>query len=241
MKIEIWEQIQDVIDAGGILTDVGIRYESYTCFKDGKVHREGGPAIAYIDGVLVWMKEGVLTNDEGPAYISENGEKSYYLDGISLQKPMSNYQLPHESGVFGAVRKHDIHTGIDLYASEGESVFSMCLGDICDFGQFTGAAVGSPWWNDTFYVAIKQESKVFLYGELKSLSFRVEIGEPVSSNTLIGNLGTVLKKDKGLPTSMLHLELYEADKYKGPVTWNLNEHKPDGLLDPTPYIKVFNK
>lgn len=32
-----------------------------------------------------------------------------------MTSPLKRYKPPHADGVFGAVRKYDIHTGIDLY------------------------------------------------------------------------------------------------------------------------------
>jgi hypothetical protein len=36
--------------------------------KDGKLHREGGPAIICPDGSQYWYDHGFLHRDDGPAY-----------------------------------------------------------------------------------------------------------------------------------------------------------------------------
>jgi len=64
----------------------------------------------------------------------------------------------------------------------------------------------------------------------------VKPGAPVKYGGRIGRVKRVLKKDKGKPMAMLHLELYEPG-YKGdPVGWLLGKRKPRGLLDPTPEL-----
>ncbi len=51
----------------------------------------------------------------------------------------------------------------------------------------------------------------------------------------IGEVVRVLRQDRGLPTTMLHLELY-APGVREPVWWRLNEPRPAGLLDPTEWL-----
>lgn len=75
-------------------------------WKNGKVHREGGPAVIYANGDLgffkeglchrldgpafiavsssprqEWWREGKLHREDGPAIIYDNGQKEWYLDG----------------------------------------------------------------------------------------------------------------------------------------------------------------
>ena len=138
---------------------------------------------------------------------------------------------PHR-GSFGAVRKHDIHTGVDLYADEGTEVFAVEDGTIVKVGQFTGKDAGSPWWLDTDFMMIEGESGVVLYGEIEPA---VSCGI-VNSGDLIGYVKRVLRNDKGLPTSMLHLELYETNS-RDEAVWELNKEKPKCLRDPTFLLK----
>lgn len=49
--------------------------------KDGKLHREDGPAIEYSDGGKAWYMNGKLHRDNGPAVEYANGEKSWYYRG----------------------------------------------------------------------------------------------------------------------------------------------------------------
>lgn len=133
-------------------------------------------------------------------------------------------------GAFGAVRKHDIHTGVDLYAPEKTLVFPVEDGEVVAFGQFTGEKLGFPWWEDTDYIAIKGLSGVVLYGELSL--HNPFIGEEVLANTrLLGRVKRVMKTDKGRPMSMLHLELYR--EWRGWTAWEIGQPQPENLLDPT--------
>lgn len=139
-------------------------------------------------------------------------------------------------GAFGAARKHDRHTGVDLYTPEGSFVYPIMDGKIVAREQFTGAAVGSPWWNDTWalYVYNAELDITTIYGELNRdiAPFNEEFVD-ASANTPIGAVSRVIKNDKGLPVSMLHVEMY-----RGLVTTSnwWHDKKPDNLLDPTPYL-----
>jgi murein DD-endopeptidase MepM/ murein hydrolase activator NlpD len=146
--------------------------------------------------------------------------------------PLKQFQLPDEQGQFGAVRKHDIHTGIDLYCEEGSEVFAIEDGIVISIENFTGEKAGSPWWSDTKAVLIESYSGVICYGEVEPL---VNYGHLIKAGELVGRVKRVLKQDKGRPTSMLHLELYKHGTTKT-VWWHLNENKPDELLDPNNLI-----
>lgn len=133
-------------------------------------------------------------------------------------------------GIFGAVRKNDIHTGVDFYCREGEYVKCLNDGVVVDVFQFTGSAAGSPWWNDTQAVVVECDDLTFIYGELVGL---VSVGERVKFGQFLGRVVPVLKEDKGItPTSMLHLEVWESACYLKNYTWKLNTAQPEGLLNP---------
>lgn len=133
-------------------------------------------------------------------------------------------------GLFGAVRKNDIHTGVDFYCSEGEYVACLNDGIVVDVFQFTGADAGSPWWNDTQAIVVECEGLTFVYGEVVGL---VSIGDHVKFGQIVGRVVPVLKQDKGVtPTSMLHLEVWRSEGYQKNYTWKLDTPKPDGLLNP---------
>lgn len=136
-------------------------------------------------------------------------------------------------GAFGTDRKHDIHTGVDLYCDEHDPVFAVESGVVVKRGIFTGPYVGSPWWNTTQYTMVEGESGVVCYGEIYPILY--EVGTIIHMGYIIGSAQTVLKKDKGLPMTMLHLELYKHGT-RDIVSWSLGEPQPPSLLDPTGYL-----
>lgn len=152
-----------------------------------------------------------------------------------ITPPLAKYSWLGENsyGSFGAIRKYDIHTGIDLYCKEGDFVYAIEDGIIIDSFYFTGISAGSPWWNDTKAITVEGKSGVILYGEINPYAY---VGCKVKKGDVIGTVVTVLKKDKGRPMNMLHLELYKKG-YRGQgETWLLNQNKPNMLLDPTNLI-----
>lgn len=152
--------------------------------------------------------------------------------------------LPHEythPGAFGAYRKYDVHTGVDLYVPECRAAFTVEAGTVVGLGTFTGPSANppSPWWNDSSYIMIEGESGVVCYGEIHCSwhgDGRDMLGHKFEAGDLVGFPVQVLKKDKGRPTRMLHLELYKHGYRGEPVDWALGAPQPSGLLDPTPYL-----
>lgn len=145
--------------------------------------------------------------------------------------PLKRFSLPSPCGEFGAIRKHDIHTGIDLYCNSGVHVYAIEAGIVVANRDFTGVGADSPWWNDTEYLVVSGASGFILYGEI---STPLSVGTVVREGEVLGSVVTVLKKNKGKPMTMLHLELYS--KFNEPVLWGLGLDKPNELLDITPLI-----
>lgn len=198
---------------------------------------------------------------------------------------------------FGAARKFDHHTGIDLFAPDGTEVFAIEDGIVTKITAFTGTYVGMPWWADTVCVAIEGESGVIVYCELYGVDpdyrlerefvnlplnkklegvpekyhqtiqslcipevledmikkssridppnvgeygLRVRVGDKVRAGQEIGQIKKVLKQDKGLPMSMLHIELYEKG-YRGDwAIWKLGDSKIPELKSIEPLLlKVY--
>lgn len=152
-------------------------------------------------------------------------------------KPLKTYQIPSKNspGSFGAVRKHDIHTGVDLYTNENEPVFAIESGRVVKVDVFTGPKLGHFWWNETFAVMIEGKSGIINYGEIYPL---VDCDEHIEEGTLLGFVMAVLPQGKERPDIvghsrfMLHIELYKPFT-RDFVEWPLNEPQPDCLLDPT--------
>lgn len=135
-------------------------------------------------------------------------------------------------GAFGAFRKHHRHEGVDLYSTEGQPVVSMESGVVRAVLPFTGPQIGMPWWLDTFCVMVEGISGVINYGEIRPAD-DIRVGKTVARGQRIGNITRVLRKDKGRPMEMLHLERYVYDTARPIDAWKLEELKPKGLLDPT--------
>lgn len=51
-------------------------------YKDGRLHRELGPAIIYDGGEMYWYKKGKLHNDYWPAVYYPNGEMHWFKNGV---------------------------------------------------------------------------------------------------------------------------------------------------------------
>jgi hypothetical protein len=51
-------------------------------FKNGKRHREDGPALEYSNGDEVWYINGQCHREDGPAGVYTNGFKVWYLNDI---------------------------------------------------------------------------------------------------------------------------------------------------------------
>jgi Membrane proteins related to metalloendopeptidases len=143
-----------------------------------------------------------------------------------------------EPGAFGTVRKHDVHTGVDIYARENATVYAIENGVIVAIEKFTGEHADSPWWNNTWSILVEGVSGVVCYGELRPMDW-LEVGDRVSNGEMIGMVVPVLKKDKGVtPTSMLHFELYKPGTTSS-VWWHHGEPQPETLLDPTELLKTI--
>jgi murein DD-endopeptidase MepM/ murein hydrolase activator NlpD len=163
-----------------------------------------------------------------------------FNNGLWYNQPMWTFPLPQYAanlpgkghpGAFGTLRRHDIHTGVDLYCPVNTPALAVEAGTVVLINLFTGPRADSPWWQETSFVAVQGHSGVVLYGEILPT---VTLGQKISAGDQIGLVQQVLTKDKGKPMSMLHLELY--NQIMDPVIWLLNQPQPQGLLDPTDYL-----
>ena len=60
-------------------------------YKEGKCHRDDGPAIERANGTKYWYKEGRRHRDDGPACEWADGDKFWYIDGIYIKEENFNY------------------------------------------------------------------------------------------------------------------------------------------------------
>jgi len=57
-------------------------------FRDaqGRIHREGGPAVLWPDGSLTWCRHGLTHRVGGPAVIRPSGEMEWWENGKLLRR-----------------------------------------------------------------------------------------------------------------------------------------------------------
>ena len=145
----------------------------------------------------------------------------------------------YEPGAFGAIRKFDIHEGVDIYTHDGAPVYAVEDGVVTAVYEFTGKKANCDWWNPTWCVKVEGKSGVVTYGEL--IEPMINVGAKVYAGGIIGHVTPVLKPEKYRPdirnhsVAMLHLELRtETCHLDG---WQLEGQRDKRLLDPTPYLK----
>ena len=139
---------------------------------------------------------------------------------------------PH-CGSFSAKRKYDRHRGVDLYAPCGTVVTAVEDGVVKVIRPWTGVDANCDWWEDTDAILIEGVSGLVVYGEIE-INSKLNIGDRVYPGDILGKVKTVLKKDKGRPMSMLHLELREPGFYNNiDKNWT---NVPDGISDPASYL-----
>lgn len=154
--------------------------------------------------------------------------------------PLKNWkgEIPTGShpGAFGARRKYDFHTGVDLYVPDNAPVFAVEYGTVVAIEDYTGPKAKSTWWLPTKAILVEGKTGVVCYGEVKPNY--LEVGDKVEEEDLIAHVMPVLKDGKkredipGHSRFMLHFELYEHGTTES-VWWLSNQDKPENLLDPT--------
>ena len=156
---------------------------------------------------------------------------SYSFLDYDISKEVELNMYPHV-GAFGIRRRHDVHKGIDIYATEGTPVYAVEKGTVVEICPFTGPSAGYPWWNDTDAVYVKGNFGIVVYGEISIYTDKIKMGLEIDRGDLIGHVKRVITVDKGRPTSMLHLELHDEFTIHT-EKWDVGKTKPRGLLDPT--------
>lgn len=176
--------------------------------------------------IVLHVRSGIFITAERPEWWRRRlleHEKNY-------QHYMKYGWYTSEDGKFGIIRKHDVHTGVDVYCEPGTAVTAIESGIVVAVVDFTGEKAGSPWWNDTKAVMVEGDSGVILYGEINT---KRKVGEKIKRGQIVGGVKTVLKKNKGKPMSMLHLELYRHGTKEPTELVKRMDQLPDNLLDPT--------
>ena len=76
---EWWQYIEKHPDFTGCLINSN---NDIVWFKNGKEHREDGPAFECLSGYKAWFKNGLWHREDGPAREWPNGDKAWYLSGV---------------------------------------------------------------------------------------------------------------------------------------------------------------
>ena len=197
------------------------------------------PGTLELDGIAVMPMEAALRLPIGTMtralLVASMTYKRRYTWPLLGSFPL----LPDAPGQFAAVRKNDVHTGVDLYCHLHTKVVAMTSGTVVLVEPFTGAHCvndPSPWWNDTWSILVEGDDggAVICYGEVTPY---VKEGDHVMEGQVIAEVAPVLKKRKGRPTVMLHLELMERGT-RATYWWKLNEPCPAPVLDPMPLLEL---
>ena len=162
-------------------------------------------------------------------YVGLTTDSMSFMD-IDITK---QFEIPlgHHIGAFGVERRHDTHGGVDLYCPIGTPVYSVDGGEVVQIRPYTGVIVGSPWWNNTWAISVLHNDGIVVYGEMIQ-RYDLKVGMNIERGELLGTVLQVLKKDKGRPTSMLHLAMHNYDILSN-GSWLVGGYQPHGLLDPT--------
>jgi phosphopantothenoylcysteine decarboxylase len=154
----------------------------------------------------------------------------------------SGIPINNHLGSFGAFRKYGKrHCGVDLYTNNNEAVHAVESGTVVSIDKFTGASIGSPWWNETMSIKIEGSSGVVTYGEITP-KIGIKVGDIINKDSIIGFVTQVLKDGEireditGHSLSMLHLQLYKHGMYHKDESWMTDQKIPEGVLDPTQFL-----
>lgn len=162
---------------------------------------------------------------------------------MSWHFPLFNWDgsIPtgNHPGAFGSVRKHDVHTGVDLYVPASCLVYAFESGTVVAIEEFTGPEAESPWWLPTQAILVEGPTGVVCYGEVVAIN--LDVGDKVSQGQILAYVSPVLPEGKERPDIpghsrfMLHFELYQRGT-RETVWWYKDEPKPKNLKDPTDYL-----
>ena len=104
-NIEIWFKDGKVHreDGPAYISNIVRRAERW--YKNGLLHREGGPAMTFSNGSKEWFRYGVRTREDGPAAINADGSFSWYwkdnyCPSFDIWCEYAKFSLPEDELVF---------------------------------------------------------------------------------------------------------------------------------------------
>jgi hypothetical protein len=71
---------------------VSRKYKMVKWYKEGKLHRVGGPALQH-KSTFHWYYEGILHNYEGPAVVDPAGPPQYWIHGARLTEKQYLWEI----------------------------------------------------------------------------------------------------------------------------------------------------
>lgn len=117
------------------------------------------------------------------------------------------------------------HAGCDLYAPAGTEIRAMADGVVRSVYYF---------YSNTDAIEIVHKNHIIRYGEVKRGKSLFKAEQKVKKGQVIGYVGSL--SIKGIPSMMLHLEMYSNPNNKGTLSGtNIYKRRSD-LVDPTLYL-----
>lgn len=122
----------------------------------------------------------------------------------------------------GGKRKH---AGCDLYAPAGTEIRAMADGVVRNVHYF---------YDNTDAIEIVHPKHIIRYGEVRKGKSLVKAGDKVVKGQVIAYVGSLTTK--GIPSMMLHLEMYSNPNDKGTLNGTSVYKRRLDLIDPTPFL-----
>ncbi|EKU66547.1 MULTISPECIES: M23 family metallopeptidase [Acinetobacter] len=122
----------------------------------------------------------------------------------------------------GGKRKH---AGCDLYAPAGTEIRAMADGVVRNVYYF---------YDNTDAIEIVHPKHIIRYGEVRKGKALVKAGDKVVKGQVIAYVGSLTTK--GIPSMMLHLEMYSNPNNKGTLNGTSVYKRRSDLIDPTPFL-----
>ena len=85
--------------------------------KNGKLHREDGPAVIYPDGTQYWFISGKLHRENGPAVIYPDGRQYWYINGDRHREDGPAVIYP-DGEQYWYINFHDVTNKIKKWAKD---------------------------------------------------------------------------------------------------------------------------
>ena len=89
-------------------------------YLNGKLHREGAPAVEWASGAKMWYVHGKYHREDGAAVDWPNGTKSWYLHGVRYsgaeawaEAVLKERNQPHDDAAIDAFLRPILKKGVE--------------------------------------------------------------------------------------------------------------------------------